>query len=271
MKKIFLYFISVVSFGSIVSCSDAEPELYNSERDGKLAYFTSGTAGSFYVQDVANPEFLVEVGVTNVTDADRTFSISIDPTSTATTDQYTIDQSSLVIPAGSHLGFIKVRGNYANALTSGTKLILKLDAVNDAEVATFDNVYELSIYQFCPFSVADFLGDWNADEVGYTVYNSTFTEGAQTELNEIVMSNIWDVDPSSETRVFFNDSNPSNFKLDFPVYTDNPLYVDSTYGQAWVDRGVGVFSACAETVYMKFQVRVNAGFFAATEIYFSRP
>ena len=85
------------------------------------------------------------------------------------------------------------------------------------------------------------------------------------------MSNIWDVNPSSQTKVYFNDSNPSNFKLDFPVYTDNPLYVDSTYGQAWIDRGTGNFSACAQTIYMRFQVRVSAGFFAATEINFSRP
>jgi hypothetical protein len=271
MKKFFLTFISIVSLGTVTSCSDAEPQLYNNNKDGRLAYFTSGTSGSFYVQNVTNPEFLIEVGVTDVIDSDRVFSISVDPNSTATSDQYVINQASLVIPAGSHIGTIKVLGNYNNVSTSGSKLILKLDSVNDAEVASFDNIYELTIYQYCPFVIADFLGDWNADEVGYTVYNSTFTAGAETSLNEIIMSNIWDVNPNSETIVYFNDSNPSNFKLDFPVYTSNPLYVNQTYGQAWIDRGVGSFSACAQTVSMKFQVRVSAGFFELTEINFSRP
>lgn len=268
MKKVLLTFI--IAFTAF-SCSDAEPEVYKAS-DGSLAYFTSGTSGSFFIQEVPNPEFLIEVGITTASSSDRSFSISIDPEeTTATVSQYTIEQSSLFIPANSNVGYIKVIGNYENALTSGSKLVINLESVENGLLANFDTTYTLNIYQFCPFQVSDFLGSWNADEVGYAVYNSNFTAGANADLNEIVMSNIWDVNPASQTKVYFNDSNPSNFKLDFPVYTDNPLYVDSTYGQAWIDRGTGNFSSCAETVYMRFQVRVNAGFFAATEIYFSRP
>ena len=255
---------------TLYSCGDADPEIYN-PADGSIAYFTAGTTGAFFIQEVPNPEHLIEVGITTTSTSDRTFNITVDPESTATANQYSIDQSTLVIPANSNVGYIKILGNYENASTTGSKLILNLETIEDGEVATFDNIYSLDIYQFCPFSVDDFLGSWDADEVGYAVYNSDFVAGPASELNEIIMSNIWDVNPSSQTKVYFNDSNPSNFKLDFPVYTDNPLYVDSTYGQAWIDRGTGNFSACAQTIYMRFQVRVSAGFFAATEINFSRP
>lgn len=267
MKKRFLLFMFV--FGLVISCAEEETQVYNS-KDGSLVYYTDGTSGDFYVQDVTAPEFLIEVGVTTTSNVDRVFTVSIDPTSTATANQYTIDSSTLKIPANSNVGYIRIVGNYANSLTSGSKLILKLDSVSDAVVADFDNIYTLNIYQFCDFVLTDFLGAWDADEVGYQVYTSNFTQGSNTDLNEIIMSNIWDVNPSSQTKVFFNDSNPSNFKLDFPVYTDNFLYNNSTYGPAYIDRGEGNFSACAETVYMKFQVRVSAGFFAATEINFTK-
>lgn len=265
MKKIVLLLMS--SF-VLFSCSDQEPEVYSGEN---LAYFTDSTEGAFYVQNVPNPEYLIEVGITNSVDYDRSIEVSIDPSSDATASQYTIDNNSLFIPAGSHIGYIKVLGDYANSLTSGSTLVMDLVNVQDGVVAGFNNRFTLTIYQFCDFVVADFLGAWDADEVGYAVYTSNFTAGTDTALNEIVMSNIWDVNPSSQTKVYFNDSDPSNFVLDFPAYTDNYLYNDATYGPAYVDRGEGTFSACAQTAYMTFQVRVSAGFFSPTEIYFSRP
>lgn len=253
-----------------VSCSDQDPEIYDA-KNGSLISFTNGTVGSFYVQDVPDPEYFIEVGVTTSSDVDRTFMLSVDlDNTTATNDQYSLDSATLFIPAGSFVGQIRILGDYANATTSGSVLVLKFDSFEEGVIAGFDNVYKLNIYQFCPFNVSDFLGSWNADEVDYQVYTSIFTAGVETDLNEIVMSNIWDSDPSSQTRVFFNDSDASNFKLDFPDYLDNFLYNDSTYGPAYIDKGTGSFSACAQTVHMTFQVRVADGFFSETEINFTK-
>lgn len=269
MKNVFLITMLMVT-SLFVSCSDPEPEIYD-VNNGSLLSFTKGTEGSFYIQDVPNPEYLIQVGVTSSSSVDRTFTVSIDAdNTTATNDQYTLDTASLFIPANSYIGNIKISGNYANATTSGTVLTLKIDDFNEGIVAGFDSVYKLKIFQYCPFNVADFLGAWDADEVGYQVYTSFYTAGTEVDLNEIIMSNIWDANPSSQTRVYFNDSDPSNFKLDFPDYLDNFLFNHPTYGPAYVDKGKGNFSACAQTVHMTFQVRVSAGFFSETEINFTK-
>ena len=111
---------------TLYSCGDADPEIYN-PADGSIAYFTAGTTGAFFIQEVPNPEHLIEVGITTTSTSDRTFNITVDPESTATANQYTIDQTTLVIPANSNVGYIKILGNYENASTTGSKLILNLE------------------------------------------------------------------------------------------------------------------------------------------------
>lgn len=259
MKKqiLILFSLSLALF----ACEDTEKDIYTGD---SLSYFTNGTSGSYFVQDLDNDFFEIIVGVTDATNADRTVSVTVDPASTVSADTYVIQD--LFIPSGSNVGSIKIYGDSATVV-SGTNLILNLDSVEGSTVATFDNVYSLDFYQFCPFVRDEFLGAWDADEEGYTVYNVNVTAGALP--NEIIISNVWDSDPNSTTSVYLDDSDPSNFVLDFPDYTENYLYNNATYGAAYVDNAYGTFDSCTKTIDMYFQVRVDAGLFGETHITFT--
>lgn len=260
MRKYVYLFLGLLALSS---CSEEEAEIYS---DSSLSYFTNGVSGKYYVQETGN-SFDIEVGVTDVSSVNRSFVVTIDDASTATTDEYTIG-NSLMIPAGSNIGVVSIVGDY-NSIVNGSSLILNLTNVEGSEVASFDNSYTLNLFQYCDFIRDDFLGSWNADEDdGAFTYTSTFTAGVAE--NEIIMSYLWGADPSSTTTVFFDDSNPSNFVLDFPGYEDNYLYDNATYGAAYIDSGYGTFDACNQVIDMYFTVRVSAGTFAETHTVFTR-
>lgn len=261
MKK-YLFILSIFSL-FLTSCDEQEPEVYNGP---DLAYFTAGTVANYYVQDVEGSSYDIEVGVTVASDTDRTINVSIDPASTADASQFTIG-NTMVIPAGEYVGTVQVFGSYEDVV-SGSTLILNLEDVTGSEVATFDNTFSMTFYQFCPFVRDEFLGVYEANEEGFGVYESVATAGEAD--NELLLSNVWGVSPTTTTRVFLNDNNPSNFVLDFPPYLENYLFDHPTYGPAYIYNGYGTFDACEKVIDMYFQVRVEAGVFPETHITFTK-
>jgi hypothetical protein len=268
MKKLFLKFsIIAVLFASLSSC-DEDTVIFSGTGANSLAAFDQ-EQGALPAVDATTTTMIV-VNVADASPTERTIMISIDPATTALPAEYEIISTSLVIPANAYNGTIIVRAKY-EALLDGVskKLILNLDSVADALVS--ERQFTLNIFKFCAFERDNFLGEWIANEVGFGPYPSTFTVGTTAD-NEILMSGIWGVDPTSQTRVFFNDTNAASFVLSFPPYLENLLVPSyGTFGAAYIDRGVGTFSACDQTITMTFQVRVTAGFFAPTTINFYRP
>lgn len=267
MKKFLLKFSMVAILIATLSSCDEDQVIFNGSGAGSLAAFAS-ERGALPAVDATTTTTVV-VNVANKTSTDRAIVISVDPESTALPSEYEIDATTLVIPANEYSGTIVVKNKYA-ALQDGVSklLILKLESVEDATVDP--TKFTLKIFKFCAFNRADFLGEWIANEVGSPSYAATFSAGAAD--NEILISNVWDFDPSSITRVFFNDSDPANFVLEFPPYLQNVLSQNvGTYGVGWVDRGSGTFSACEQTVDMKYTIRVGAGTFAPATVQYVRP
>lgn len=116
----------------------------------------------------------IEVMATNAVDHDRTISVSVDELETSlTSDQYSIDQSTLVIPAGEYFGEIKVHGNF-DALDLGVteRLELHLDAVDGTTIGS-PNIIKVDVFKTCPI-VIDNIG------TSYTATVSAFGEDAPT-------------------------------------------------------------------------------------------
>ena len=269
MKKFLLKFSMVAILIATLSSCDEDQVIFNGSGAGTFASF-AGERGALPAIDGTSTATVV-VNVANKTSADRTIVISVDPASTALPSEYEIVSSTLFIPANEYNGTIVIKNNYDQLLDGVSKdLILKLESVEDATVSA-DNTFTVKIFKFCAFNRADFLGEWMAYEVGTPApYAATFSAG--TAPNEILISNVWDFDPSSITRVFFNDSDPANFVLEFPPYMQNVLSQSiGQYGVGWVDKGSGTFSACEQTVDMKYTVRVGAGTFAPTTVQYVRP
>jgi len=152
MKKIFLLLTVVSVFLS--SCSQAEPEIYK-EKDGSLLYYTAkDKIANLFVEDKPNQQVLIQVGVTTKSSVDRFFNVMIDPSSTATSNQYVIDGASLKIPANSYLGYIKVTGDFNNVLTTGSSLVIKLVSMDGGVIAGFDNIFTLNLFKKCTITDA---------------------------------------------------------------------------------------------------------------------
>lgn len=267
MKKFLLKFSMVAVLITTLASCDEDQVIFNGSGTGSLAAFAV-ERGALPAVDATTTTTIV-VNVANKSSVDRTIVVSVDPESTALPSEYEIVASSLVIPANSYNGEIIVKNKYDALLDGVSKnLILKLESVGDAIVTP--GTYTLKIFKFCPFVRDEFLGEWIANEAGEGSYPATFTAGEAD--NEIIISNVWGFDPSSQTKVFFNDSDPANFVLDFPPYLQNVLSQNvGTYGVGWVDRGSGTFSACEQTVDMVFTIRVGAGTFAPATVQYVRP
>ena len=257
MKKI-AYIILPLFLLVFSSCEDTEPEVYDGD---SLSYFEE-TSKTFTVQ--AGSTYSGVVLVSEATSYDRTLTLDLDDASDAPAISYTIG-TNLVIPANSYSGTFEVAGNVLEVV-SGTKLILNLTSVEDSNVATFDNKLTLTLEQFCPFVRDNFLGPMKADEEGYTVYDVNVTAGALA--NELKISNVWDINPNSETTIFLVEE---GYVVEFPPYQDNYLYTSATYGPAYVAEGEGTWSSCATTIDISFQVIVSAGTFGVTNISFFKP
>jgi len=271
MKNFLLKFSLMLLLVTTLSSCDEDVVIWDNVNGASITSLRTGIL-ELPVYEEGESFVDVIVDVTTVSDVDRAITINVEANTTATSAMYTIDQTTLVIPAGSYNGVIRVNAGAFTDIPFGQtlKLFLSLTSVSDAELVVAKSKVTVNIYRFCPFVRDEFLGQWVADEVGYQAYPSTFTAGVAD--NEIIMSGIWDVDPNSQTKVFFIDTNPASFVLGFPPYLENLLVPSySTYGAAYIDRGVGSFSACEQTITMTFQVRVTAGYFSATTINFYRP
>jgi len=130
--KIFLslLFVSVALFG----CSEDKVVFDNRGGSSMAAFDMVGE--DFPVSNVTPASSIqIQVDVTTVSDTDRTFTVSADPSSTATPNMYSIDPASLVIKAGSYNGLITITGNYANLVNNSYKLVLKLDQLTGAYIS----------------------------------------------------------------------------------------------------------------------------------------
>lgn len=256
-KILSLVFVLTVS----VSCDRDQGDTdYLNNRDN-IIYFDS-TSGTLVIEDGQDNTYDIVVAAAALTNNNLSFDVSVDPASSAVEGvDFTVLGSSFAFNNGQLLATVTVSGDFAYASTEGKTAIFHLTS-SDSEVGA-KSTFTLDLFKFCPFDRDNFLGSYDADEEGYTVYPVTITAGAAA--NEIVISGVWDADPNSTTSVFLIEASET---LEFPPYFDNYLYDHPTYGPAYIDLGNGTFVTCSRVIDMRFRVRVAAGYFGETHITF---
>ena len=176
MKNILKILIGVFVIGSFVffySCEDVDKGIYEGPA---LVSFTDGSTASYFVQETGDPGFEIQIGFTTKSSSARTvgFIISGDAT---TGQQFTLATNNITVPANSFVGTLTVNGIYAGFTGQIDTLIIALTGDN---VASFDSVYTVYMQRYCPFDVAEFVGDWTAYEQSdyeddpYSPYTVTF-------------------------------------------------------------------------------------------------
>src|SRR5690554_2750974 len=148
MKNILIKLSSLFLFVGILTSCEEDTVQFSSSVD--MAKFESASIA--FPVSPQNNAVEVEISITKVSESDRTISVSIDQeASTALPEYYTIDSSTLIIPAGEYIGKVKLSGNFDEIPEAGTfGLVLKLDSVDGAQIDPNNSTATLSIYRVCP-------------------------------------------------------------------------------------------------------------------------
>lgn len=146
MKKILS--LSLIAFVLLLSCDakDSEVNLYSAGQD--LTYFTDvNVVNTVVLTESSNPEFNIQVGSTIKTNVNRSYTVSVDPESTAIEGvHFTFNSSSVVIPAGEYVTDLVLNLDYLNVPNQGAVLILNLAGENVHEPRA---TYTLNISKLC--------------------------------------------------------------------------------------------------------------------------
>ena len=153
MKNIFLKLslVGLFAFG-LTSCEEETGAILDPNNGTNLYSFNAASSNLAVTEDIATDT--IEIGVTSISNVDRTIAINIDPSSDATTAQYSVP-SSVVIPAGKFIGKLVIRGNY-DAIPEGevkSTLVFTLD--DSLQILDGKNFHVVSIYRPCAYENLD--------------------------------------------------------------------------------------------------------------------
>jgi len=188
MKKYIYKICAVVLFTGIIASCEEDVVIYDGTSGTALASFEV-TAQDFPVSDEGESFTLVEVNASTISNVDRTIAVSIDEESTALAAEYNIVASTLVIPANSFEGFIKITGDF-NAIPESVQrtLVLNLDSVEGAVLNEDKDQITVTLFRGCPlpenFAVGNYLLEETTELVdGPTLESGTVVEVTQTDGN----------------------------------------------------------------------------------------
>jgi len=177
MKKILVLLITLLTISSCETEDSQKAENFNGPT---TTYFVEGSASTYFVSQVSVP-FLIKIGSTSISSSDRTYSIQVDPASTAIEGvDFSLVSNTATIPSGEYFGAVAVQGIFEGTTPVGSTLILKISG----EDAMVNNKYTLTLVQACPLE-ADFTGDYLIEELTPYVDGPTLDTGTVVEVYKI--------------------------------------------------------------------------------------
>lgn len=245
------------------------------------AHFMDLHSAVYFITDTLVTD-TIPVGVTTVTNKDRTVSFTVSSPSgaiagTQPTDQYTLSSATVTIPAGQALGYIVVKGNFAfykkNGIRKDTLLFAIVNGQSGGIVpAGFNDSFTLVLRGPClegvDFDPAEFDGTYNNcidDQPG------SFTSGTYPVMISGVSSG-----PTSDTLLIQNFANggfgpfPAGspalspgiiVALDWSNLSDlkatvvsSLLFTDPSLGPVTMTPNPGTFSSCHQTFTLQYDL-----------------
>lgn len=211
----------------------------------------------------------VVVGVSTVSNQNRTATISIDPNSTLDPSIYSLESTTVTIPAGSFTGTVNITTVAGSSFANSDVLIINLDSVQGGTV--LDNANTVDQITFrptvgCTFIAADTIGVYQitVNELGVQL-NPTFEVIEGPGNNQVTFKNL------------FGHTNPETGEQDYDIivditpnsgnanvvpqaawHTDNLAF--PPYGEGRI-QGPGKVLSCTGTIEFTFTHTVDAGSF----------
>lgn len=219
-----------------------------------VAHFMNPTSGTFFIT-APGAEYKLPIGVTTVSDQDRTVNITVSSTTGATEGtQFTLSSHTITIPAGKSLDTLTINGIYDQYL-SGRKDTLVFSIQNNGKdlESAFDDTFKLALRGPC------FDGDVTLSEMAGTYANSTdpddpvYTVTVSNLVNTSpttgtgTINNLWDA--GGAVTIDFDWTDPTNILASVarqPIGVNyaagQPISVRTTPGQ------ISTFSVCKQTI-----------------------
>ena len=171
-----------------MSCEEQENVMFDAVNGQTLVQFV-GTSTSLPVKPSTVSTANLQVNVTTSATVDRKVSVTIDASSTASPDQYTI--SDVVIPAGEFVGTGQLTGNYDNLPSIGSvSVVIKITGVNGSEAIVEKDTFTVTMERFCEFDIEDFYGTYSVVEDG--TYNYKVVASAGPVANTLELFNLYE-------------------------------------------------------------------------------
>ena len=160
MKYIFNFkLLFIAALLVFVSCDSKDDDTSFLNDRQSVAYFVPGNSGTLQVSpDTPSSSYEVIVGVSEAKPFARTFTYTVDPSSTAVEGVDFTLSSSMEVPANSIVGSITVTAPYSASTLAGKSLKLNLTSVEDSKLGNRLQ-FNLNIIRFCPLG-ADFTGEY---------------------------------------------------------------------------------------------------------------
>lgn len=143
------------------SCGDEELVIYDPATGQTLAFFETGNT-TLEIEINDSNTAMIKVGVSTISSADRTLSISVDDSSTATPAMYSFN-STVTIPANGYFGVIEFTGIDSGLTSEGAILTLNIDPIDGGVVSSQNHT--INLIEICPVEASFGTGMYTLDFV----------------------------------------------------------------------------------------------------------
>ena len=229
MNKIIKISLVLLTFIGFVSCDSSDDDTSYLNDRTSVSYFVPGSTGTLLVEEGVVSTFNVMVGISEPKPFDRSFTYSIDPSSTAVLNSDFTISSTLIIPANSVVGSISVTGDYDTSTLTGKTVKLVLNSVDDSVLGA-RKVFTLNLIRYCPIPSSFFTGTYMIQQVSG---NAPFGIGFAFGGNQIVEVSAL----TNTTRTFNYLYAPGAF--DSPYYMNLDLICGSVFVSGTIQPGNG--------------------------------
>jgi hypothetical protein len=276
-KLLFYTFFAGIAIFSLTSCEKNNLVIGKQVIPPAYVKFNTVTAsdtiGTYYIKST-NAPFKIPIGVTNVSDKDRTINFSYSSSTAVQGQQYTAP-ASIVIPAGQALDSLAISGISAGFDVPGRIDTLKIAITGgDVPASPYKQNYTLYLRKYCDVVLDNLLGDYtrSKDQQGsgtptdaYTATIKSYTSTGPTSAS-IVVYNFGDpmfgapyndddlaVNPGITLNLDWAD--PANFKVTVPTQ----VIAEGYYGPGGLIKNVagGTFSSCENSFKVKYNFSID--------------
>ncbi len=234
----------------------------------RAVFLTPSTSATFSIL-FPGAIYKIPLGITTVSKEDRTINISVfSPTGAVAGTHYTLDKTSVVIPAGKVVDTIVLTGAY-NQYIAGRKDTVVFSVMSSSEPASFNSSFRLALTGPCfegdiATDLNSMLGTYaNTYDGSYGPYSTVVKSATLTSSTtaNIVVGNVYDWGWDDLTFTL-NWSNPSSLQVTY--VTQNTGFDAGNLNSivaghnVWItpptSGSMGTFSYCNKTITINYRM-----------------